>query len=55
MPYSEDPGRETSCVYDILGNKVQETDASGTARLSSYNTAADSGDPTKLHDQPPDQ
>jgi YD repeat-containing protein len=41
--YSEDPGRETSCVYDILGNKVQETDASGHSQAWSYNTAADSG------------
>ena len=43
-PFSEDPGRETSCVYDILGNKVQQTDASGHSQAWSYNTAADSGD-----------
>src|SRR5262249_16369224 len=44
MPFSEDPGRETSCVYDILGNKVQEADASGHSQSWSYNTAADSRD-----------
>src|SRR5262249_26156160 len=44
LPYSEDRGRETSCVYDILGNKVRETDDSGHSKALSYNTAADSGD-----------
>jgi YD repeat-containing protein len=42
--YSEDPGRETSCVYDFLGNKIRQTDASGNSQAWSYNTAADSGD-----------
>ena len=41
LPYSEDRGRETSCVYDILGNKVRETDDSGHSKALSYNTAAD--------------
>ena len=44
VPFSEDPGRETSSVYDILGNKVQQTDASGHSQAWSYNTAADSAD-----------
>ena len=44
LPYSEDRGRETSCVYDILGNKVRETDDSGHSKAWSYNTAADGGD-----------
>ncbi|WP_187426872.1 putative Ig domain-containing protein [Nitrosomonas communis] len=43
-PSSGDPGRETSCIYDILGNKIQQTDASGHSQAWSYNTAADSGD-----------
>ncbi len=43
LPYSEDPGRETSCVYDILGNKVLQTDDSGHNQAWSYSTAADSG------------
>ena len=43
-PFSEDPGRETSCVYDILGNKVQQTDASGHSQAWSYNTAAEVGE-----------
>jgi YD repeat-containing protein len=41
LPYSEDRGRETSCVYDILGNKVRETDDSGHSKAMSYNAAAD--------------
>jgi YD repeat-containing protein len=48
VPFSEDPGRETSCVYDILGNKVQQTDASGNSQAWSYNTAAGSGDQPNL-------
>ena len=48
LPFSEDPGRETSCAYDILGNKVQETDASGHSLARSYNTAADNGDQPNL-------
>ena len=43
-PVSDDAGRETFYVYDILGNKVQQTDASGYNEVWSYNTAADSGD-----------
>jgi YD repeat-containing protein len=42
-PLSQDPGRETSYVYDILGNKVQQTDDSGHSMAWSYNTAADAG------------
>jgi YD repeat-containing protein len=44
LPYSEDSGRETSCVYDILGNKVQQTDDSGHSQAWSYNTVAEIGD-----------
>jgi YD repeat-containing protein len=39
--YSEDRGLEMSCTYDILGNKVQQTDDSGHSEDLSYNTAAD--------------
>jgi len=38
---SSDPGRETAIGYDILGNKVQQTDAWGNHQSWSYNTAAD--------------
>ena len=55
MPFSEDPGRETSCVYDILGNKVQETDDFGPQPGLELQHRRGQRRSTELHDQPPDQ
>jgi YD repeat-containing protein len=47
-PSSVDPGRETSYVYDILGNKIRQTDDSGHSMAWSYNTAADGSNQPNL-------